>query len=431
MSHSVPIISVTGTKGKTTTVAIIADVLQKLDKNVLKVDTTGHFVNGERRSTLEDAKDAWRLVPSVAPGRYLYEFLLTPALKENGVAVLECSLGSSASSGLGYRYHNVGIFLNVYEDHIGSSERIKSKQDIVKAKQFILSRLDPNDAVAIFNADDEYVCSALAALPNEIQNDASILLPIGLTFSCFDIGTHINNGGKAITLTDDLKIVLRSNRADRVLADISKIPWAFGGQYMPSVWNLLAAAAALYGYFHGNLPKGFRETFESVRLDPYGGRLTLLRAKNGATILADYAHEKESLASIAELGRTLIKGDGRLTGVVRMAYDRTEQMKFETGAVIGRSFDDVVVYEKIDGYWRMPVEKKHARFPQKIGATSQTVAEGAASVNDNVTRIMREDEALEHAAQHARPNDVVVVIVNDDIERSIGFVKEKFHADFI
>lgn len=431
MSHSIPIISVTGTKGKTTTVAIIADVLQKLEKNVLKVDTTGHFVNGERRSTLDEAKDAWRLVPSVAPGRYLYEFLLDPSLKENGVAVLECSLGSSASSGLAYRYHNVGVFLNVFEDHIGSSDRITSKEDIVKAKQFILSRLDPNDAVAVFNADDEYVCSALGALPKEIQNDASILLPVGLTFLSFDIDTHLRSGGNAITLTDDLKIVLRSKQADKVLADISNIPWAFGGQFMPSVWNLLAAAAALYGYFHGELPAGFREAFESVRLDPYGGRLTLLRAANGATILADYAHEKESLASVAALGRTLIKGDGQLMGVVRMAYDRTNELKFETGVVVGRSFDSVVVYEKIDGYWRMPVEKKHARFPQEIGATSEVVTEGVASVNKSVTRIMREDEALEYAAQHAQPNDVVVVIVNDDIERSIGFIKEKFYADFI
>jgi len=431
MTHPVPIIAVTGTKGKTTTVAVIADVLQKLNKNVLKVDTTGHFVNGERRSTLDDSKMAWRLVPSVAPGRYLYEFLQTPQLQSQGVAVLECSLGSSASSGLGYRYHNVGVFLNVFEDHIGSSDRITSKQDIVKAKQFVFTRLDPNDAVAVFNADDEYVVSALPALPKEIQNDPTILLPIGLTFAHFDLAAHLKKGGRAITMNDDLKIVVRSADSDTIVADINNIPWAFGGQFMPSVWNLLAAAAALYGHFHGKLPNDFREKFESVRLDPYGGRLTLLKASNGATILADYAHEKESLASVAELGRSLLRGKGRLIGVVRMAYDRTDELKFETGAVIGRSFDNIVVYEKIDGYWRMPVEKKHARFPQTIGTTSQIVYEGAVSVNQHVTRILREDEALDYTARHAHPNDVIVVIVNDNIERSINFIREKFHADFI
>src|SRR5665811_1639645 len=100
----IPIISVTGTKGKTTTVFVIDDILRKLGYNVVKVDTTGHFVNGKRKSTLDDSKRVWHLVPSVCPGRYLWEFFSHPELCEKGVAVLECSLGSSATSGLGYRY---------------------------------------------------------------------------------------------------------------------------------------------------------------------------------------------------------------------------------------------------------------------------------------------------------------------------------------
>ncbi len=430
--NNIPIISVTGTKGKTTVVAIIDSVLRQFNLNVLKVDTTGHFLNGERKSSLDDSKKTWRLVPSVCPGRYLWEFHANPQLQEKGVAVLECSLGSSANSGLGYRYHNIGVFLNVFEDHIGSSDRIQNKNDIVKAKSFVFSRLDPNDAMAVFNADDEYVCSALESLPKEIRSDANILLPIGLDFSAFDIKNHLDNGGVAITVVEKTKIVVRSNKGDEVIADMANIPWAFEGKYPPSVWNLISAVGALYSYFHGELPDGFRKAFESVRLDHYGGRLTLLRAENGATILADYAHEKESLASIAQLGRLLIKSDkGQLVGVVRMAYDRTKQLKFETGAVIGQSFDRVVVYEKIDGYWRKPIKRKYARFQQEVGVTSEIVAAGVESVNKNVIRIMREDEALDYTAQHTQPDDVVVIIVNDDIEQSIGFIRQAFKADFV
>lgn len=425
-----PIISVTGTKGKTTTVAIIADVLLALGHNVLKVDTTGHFVNGERRSTLDDSKRTWRLVPSVCPGRYLWEFHANPELTDNGVAVLECSLGSSASSGLGYRYGNVGVFLNVFSDHIGSSKRITSKDDIVKAKDFVFSRLDPNDAMAVFNADDPYVCKALTALPDEIQDDPSVLLPIGLTFGAFDVKNHLSRGGKALTIRGT-ELMLLSGDQETVLADIANIPWTFGGVFTPSLWNVMSATAALYAYYKGELPEGFREAIEATRLDKYGGRLTLLRAGNGATILADYAHEKESLAAIAQLGRTLVQPGGKLIGVVRMAYDRTEELKFETGAVIGESFDTVVVFEKIDGYWRKPVIKKHARFQQEVGVTSEVVTAGVASVNPNVTRILREDEALAHAASITEPGDAVVVIVNDDIVRSIGFIKDSFKAEFI
>lgn len=428
---NVPIITVTGTKGKTTTVAVIADVLRTLNKNVLKVDTTGHFVNGERRSTLDESKAAWRLVPSVCPGRYLYEFALHPELRTDGVAVLESSLGSSAASGLGYRHHNVGVFLNVFEDHIGSSDRIRNKQDIVSAKQFVFERLDPNDGFAVFNADDEYVCSGLEALPKAIKGDPTKLLPVGLEFSHYDMTAHLEAGGAVLTVTDDQEIVVRTHSGDTVLADLHQIPWAFSGSFAPSVWNLLSAAGALYGYFRGVLPDGLRDALEGVRLDRYGGRLTLMRASTGVTILVDYAHEKESLASVASLGRSLVKGGGRLIGVVRMAHDRTDELKIETGEVIGRSFDEVVVYEKIDGYWRKPVEKAHMRFPQVVGETSALVEKGAASVNANVVRILREDEALQHTATLAAPEDVVVVIVNDNIERSIKFIQEAFYAEFI
>jgi len=84
----VPIIAVTGTKGKTTTVAVIDQILRALDRDVLKVDTTGHYVNGEQRSTAEDSRRTWRLVPTRSPGRYLWEFHANPQLRKSGVALL-------------------------------------------------------------------------------------------------------------------------------------------------------------------------------------------------------------------------------------------------------------------------------------------------------------------------------------------------------
>lgn len=424
---NVPIISVTGTKGKTTTVAVIADVLQKLGRDVLKVDTTGHFINGERRSTLDDSKAAWRLVPSVAPGRYLYEFHLNPSLVENGVAVLECSLGSSALSGLAYRYHNVGVFLNVFEDHLGSSARIQTKEDIARAKEFVFTKLLPDGAYAAFNADDELVVGRLESIKDssEVQ-----LLPFGLTFEHFNLGEHLANGGVAFTINDAQEIVLRTAEGDEVLLDIKQLPWAFDGTFMPSIWNILASVSAVYGHYEGKLPAGFRAAFEAVRLDRYGGRLTVLENNKGVKIIADYAHEKVSLELVAQLARTQLGADGKVIGVVRLAHDRTDQLMQETGHVIGAVYDQVVVYDKIDGYWRK-ASPNARRFKQQEGRTSEILAAAIAEVNTNVERIVREDEAVARAAEIAKPGDVVVVIVNDDIKRSIEFIQEKFKADFV
>ncbi|PID31314.1 hypothetical protein CR983_01845 [Candidatus Saccharibacteria bacterium] len=420
------IITVTGTKGKTTVVHAVEDVLRRLGQNTLKVDTTGHFVNGVRRSSLEDSKQTWQLVPTVCPGRYLWEFHADPELKRDGVAVLEAALGSSSGSGLGYRKHKVGVFLNVFEDHINSSPRIRSKDDIVQAKDFVF-RWIRADGWAVFNADDEFVAKAVGSIPHGVNK-----LPVGVTFSQFDIDSHLREGGVAITVDSTGRyIVLKQGSETTVLADAAAIPWAFGGSFMPSVYNLLAAAGALYGYFDGRLPETIREVLESARLDRYGGRLTLLKNRDNVTVLADYAHEKVSLGRVGELARTMTSKDGQVIGVVRLAHDRTDQLIQDTAHAIAGAYDQFVVYDKIDGYWRKPTQAKNRRFPQKTGYVSDVFATALRSKNPRVERIVREDQAIQKAAELARPGDVVVVIVNDSIERSIGFIQQAFNAEFV
>jgi hypothetical protein len=48
----------------------------------------------------------------------------------------------------------------------------------------------------------------------------------------------------------------------------------------------------------------------------------------------------------------------------------------------------------------------------------------------DVIRIIREDEAIQHAASIAKEGDVVVHIVNDDIQRSVNWLRDYFKADF-
>lgn len=420
------IITVTGTKGKTTTVYVIEDVLRRLGFSTLKVDTTGHFVNGERRSTLDDSKKTWSLAPTVSPGRYLWEIHSNPKLSD-AVAVLEAALGSSGSGGLGYNKHRVGVFLNVFEDHIGNSSQLRNKDDIVRAKDFIFERIINKNGWAVFNADDEYVAKAMGKIPSGANK-----LPVGIDFSRFDVETHLASGGVAITVDESgSQIILRHKDHDEVLADITKIPWAFNGSFIPSIWNLLSAMGALYGYFDGNLPDGLRQVFEAVRLDRYGGRLTLLENQQGVKILADYAHEKFSLRMVGELASSMTGRGGQVIGVVRLAYDRTDELIKDTADFIAKDYGKFIVYDKIDGYWRHPITTEGSLFEQKTGYISQVFADRLKKNNPNVERIVREDEAVAHAAKVARPGDVVVVIVNDNVERSIQFIRDTFNAEFI
>jgi len=425
MAEKILKVAVTGTKGKTTTVHIIAQLLRSYEfARVLHVDTTGHFINGVRRSTLEDSQRTWGLVPSVAPGRYLYE-LLDRSESESVAAVLETSLGCSTLSGMGYSMHQVGVLLNVFEDHIGSSSRINSKADILEAKKFVVTRT-LRGGFAILNLDDPLVASLSTAVPTERE-----VYPIffGLKLQKENLP---NEHAEAAFVTVRSGMVTHIYRdVETPIVAVRDVIWTFEGEYTPSIYNLLAATAALIGCFNGLIPKDLGKHLAKTTLDRYGGRLTRLKNNEGVQIIADYAHEKKSLVEIARLARKLTKRGGKVIGVVRLAYDRTDELIKETGHAIAPEYDALVVYDKIDGFWKQAKENlQFSRFTQEVGKISGLFSEAISQVNENCVRILREDEAVQHAAALAQPGDVVVVIVNDNIERSIAFIQEAFNARF-
>jgi len=402
------IIAVTGTKGKTTTVFLIDAILRAMGERTLRVDTEGHYVDGERRSIVEDSKSFWNITSTVCPGRYLFEFMSGELAGIDGYAVFESSLGSSTIKGLGYSYHDVGIFLNVFHDHIGATARIRTQEDIATAKEFVFSSIRPG-GYAVYNLDDNLVCSKLDKIPEGVKL---------ISFSTLD--------KRADFYLRNRKLYLRGG----VVCDFEKLDWAFNGEYLPLMLNLSFAIVGVFAMLDEKLPEDLNEILRKLKLERYGGRVTLLRAENGARVIADYAHEEESLRSIGELARKLVKGRGKTIGVVRLAPGRPEDIMLRTGEVVGKVFDELVIYDKIDGYFRKPKEQVNPMLREEVGKISEIFARGARAVNPKVTRIVREDEALEYAASVTGKDDAVVVIVNDDIRRSIGFLREFFNAKF-
>ena len=429
MNHSHTDIIITGTKGKTTVAYLVDQILMCLGKNTIRVDTTGHFVNGTRKSTLEESKEIWNLVPTVCPGRFLWELKsFSEKERKNTVAILESSLGSSNSPGTGIAFHNVGVWTNVLEDHLGSTARLKTRKDIANAKDFVFDRIGDN-GFAVFNACDKLVCSKTNLIKDNCTKIPFVFKQDEVYFS---LDEHFDNGGVAFILKGS-KIFKKTKNDETFVYDATNLPWTFNGYFLPSLINLMCAVATIYAVYRGKIPDNLSEAIDTVRLDPYGGRLTVLRAANGATIIADYAHEKESLVTIGKLARKLAKGKkGKTIGVVRLAYDRTDELIDKTGQAVGKVFDSLVVYDKIDGYWRKPKRvQSTSKFIQEIGRISSLLGKAIQKTNQNVTIILREDEALEYTAKTAGPNDVVIVIVNDDAKRSVDWIREKFKANFV
>ena len=424
------IVLVTGTKGKTTISNLLDSILLRLNtgKETLRVSTEGHFLNGKRRSTSEPSHVIYGFAPTVCPGRYLIDLSsFSQERLDNMVAILEASLGSGNACGTGVGYCDVGVWTNVFEDHLGSSEGIKTREDIAELKSFVFSQIR-DGGYAVFNACDRLVCSKTEL----IKKGVTIIPCYDETKEAFyDLKKHLKNGGTAFVLRET-KIIKKTQDGEHVVYDASQLPWTFEGQFKPSMLNLLLTFGAIYAIHDGHFPKGLRDVVNGIRLDPYGGRLTLLKAKKGTTIIADYAHETESLRSIGGLAKSIAERNGGKTiAVIRISYDRTDKLIRKTGHDIGKAFDEFIVYDKIDGYWKKA--SKHPgnpRFSQRVGRIARLLGAAISKRNKNTKVIIREDKAIEYASGIAQENDVVVIIVNDNIYRSIDWIREMFDAKF-
>jgi len=419
MSKRPRIIAITGTKGKTTVSRVLNHIYVNSGKTILLVDTDGHYVQGKQKSTLMDSMNLYGLVPTICPGRYLFEL----KNKSDAIAILEISVGSSGAPGIGYSEHDIGAFLNVYEDHIG--RRILTKAQLAKEKAYyIFQRIKPGGA-AVFNADDRLVCKNLNIIPSDRDIN---FLPVGLEFKYFDYKKLLKSGGRAITRQGDY-IGIQSKKGFKKIINIKKIPWTFNGFFQPSIYNLMFVAAILYA---GNQMNGIRR--EQIKLmhkysfTAEGGRLMMLenQQKNLKAIL-DFAHEKISISQIAKLAKRVAGEKGKTLGVVRLAPDRHDEALMDTGKYIANSFDIIIVYDKIDGIKRKFYRNIKKNIYRKKGEVSGIVFNEIRKWQTGKRKCYRrilEKDAVKLAFAKAGKGDVIVHIVNDDHKKSAKIVKK-------
>ena len=139
--HCPPIVSVTGTNGKTTTVRLIAHALRLSGLSVGMTTTGGIFVNEAL------------IAPGDNTGALSARALLTHPDVE--AAVLETARGGIVRRGLGYDLADVAVVTNVSDDHLGQ-DGLETIEDIAHVKALVVEAVKPNGWV-VLNADDPEV----------------------------------------------------------------------------------------------------------------------------------------------------------------------------------------------------------------------------------------------------------------------------------
>lgn len=379
--------SVTGTLGKTTTVRLIAHCLREAGFVTGVTCTDGLLISD-------------RLLQR---GDMTFPEQVALVLRDPTIdcAVLETSREGILRRGLGYERADVGIVLNVHDDHVGRDD-ITLLEDLAYAKSVVAEQVYP-EGVAVLNADQELVLemegrvgSRLALFASDPANERVL--------------EHVRGGGLAAVL-DRGRLTLLDHH-DRVeVANLADLPLSLGGLARANLDNLLAATLALHA--HGIPLDAIRRGLLSFRPDPEGlpGRMNLLRRGDGE-VLVDYAHNRRSFELLRDF---LAQLPGRKVGALDAAGDRTDAEIIALGHLAATTYDELFLYEDPD------------RRGREAGEIVDLLARGAVAAGFDAGRIHRCAGPAEAwaAALERGDRDTLVVLLTErsrDALRACGAV---------
>jgi cyanophycin synthetase len=328
----VPIVSVTGTNGKTSTVRLIAHLLRHSGLLVGMTCTEGVYIGGH----LVHASDA-------SGPRSADMVLGDPAVQ---AAVLETARGGIVRRGLGYDRADVAVVTNISCDHLGT-DGIDTIEDMVEVKSLIAEAITDGGQL-VLNADDPR-CAGLARRA-VVRDRHPVVRYFTLSADSAVVANHLDLGGVAYLL-DGTDVVEAEGAARTALASLRDIPQSWG-QAGFMVANALAAVAAARAL--GVAAVDIRDAlarFEPGRDNP--GRLDVFRV-GGIPVVLDYAHNPPALTAVGEFIETRWGRPG--VAVLTLPGDRPDALVEEGAHAVARAFDRVVVYEDTDLRGREPGE---------------------------------------------------------------------------
>lgn len=382
---SIPIISITGTNGKTTVTRMIEHVLSMTGRKVGMTCSSGTYIGGKCISKGDNTGP-------LSAQLVLYN-------KEVEAAVLETARGGIIRKGLGYDLADIGIVTNVSEDHLGL-EGVNSLEDMAFIKALVVEAIKP-EGYAILNADDrmvDYIRQRVRC--NLIYFSQNLDNPL--------LKQHIKQGGIAVSIENGIMVIYQNNVRIPIMP-VQKIPITFEGQAICNIENSLAATAGLYAF---GIPVQIIEAgLESFKPDPFinAGRFNLFDMGT-FQVLLDYGHNPSGYKSVVEF---IKKRDySRLVGIIGVPGDRMDTTVFEVGRISGQCFDRIYIKEDLDLRGRKPGEIANLLY---LGVISGGAFKG------NVEIIYSEIEALKKAIDNALPGDLVVMFY-ENFEPALGVV---------
>jgi UDP-N-acetylmuramoyl-L-alanyl-D-glutamate--2,6-diaminopimelate ligase len=364
-SRKLKVIGVTGTKGKTTTCNLIAQILNSLGFKT-GMATTVNFRIGDRE---------WiNTTKQTMLGRFQLQKLLTQMAKEGcGYAVVETSSEGILQHRHRFIDYDIAVFTNLSPEHI---ERHGSFENYRAAKVKLFEKVSrQKQGIGIYNLDDENV-------------DYFLKYPMAQKYG-YTLKEEHKENIKSIAVND----VQLSSKKTKFRIDNLYFETKLIGEF--NTYNVVAAVCLAVS--QGIEIEKIKEVLSQAKAVP--GRLEVIDQDQNFTVIVDYSYEPTSLENA--LKTVKIFNPARIIVVFGSAAGGRDKWRRAAMGKIADKYTDLIIVTTDDPYDEKPevivddILKEILRNKERV-------------LDKNVFRIIDRREAIKKALSLAQENDLIL-----------------------
>ena len=388
----IPLVTVAGTNGKTTTVRLIAHIQTCQGLRVGMTNSDGVYIQGKRIDTGD-----------CSGPKSARNVLLHPDVD---AAVFETARGGVLREGLAFDRCDVAVVTNIgMGDHLGLSY-ITTVEDLAVVKRVVVQNV-ASTGVAVLNAADPMSANMADACPGSV------------TFFTQDqhhpvMAAHYARG-RRIVYIENGDIVAAQHQTEQPAFEqriaLAQVPITRNGTIGFQIENAMAAIAAAWALNvdWDTIRKGVATFVNDAQTAP--GRFNFFDYR-GASVIADYGHNPDAMVALVAAVET-IPATKRMV-VISGAGDRRDEDISRQTELLGDVFDEIILYQD------------QCQRGREDGEVLRLLQQGLVNAKraNKIDEIQGEFLAIDTALSRLQAGDLCLILI-DQVDEALAHIAQR------
>ena len=357
-ARKLKLIGITGTKGKTTTAAMVRQYLMKWGKTCGMIGTLGFFIGDKHTPGMNTTPESYTIQKS-------FREMVDAGCE---YCVMEVSSQAYLMQRVAGIHFDYALFTNISRDHIGEGEH-KDFADYLQCK----TQLFRNSEIGFLNADDAHAAYVREHASCEIH-----------TFARECAADYRYENIRYVQNADFIGLAFDAVFPDRKLTVDVAIPGEFNA---PNAMGAVCICRAI-GVPDEILETGLADLF-------INGRMELVYSTEDLKVIVDFAHNEVSAENILKTLRAY--QPKRLVVVFGCGGNRSVERRYGMGRVCGELADFSIITED---------NNRMESFEQIAGDIHREFDKTGGKGIDIPLR----PDAVRYVIEHHEPGDIVAII---------------------